>query len=568
MSMTEVAHLKIEHEGREVVCPVGDGPVSIGRHADNTIVIDDDRASRHHCVVERSKDGYVVRDLDSRNGTKLNEIAIRRARVESGDVIRIGQTKIHFVNPNEDTAVDTISDGDGSDPKRPKLRWTGLGWEDDDAPISIDQIPSTRARLMARDANEGMRQLTEMLASMKVDGSAVDEVELLSSRRVRLEPQVVEEDVMGQASANGARVLSMVVFLAVRLGATDIHVEPTQSGTAVRLRVDDAMRDIVVFQPRIASVVSRLIRVLADFELVSDQPVQEGQFIVRVAGREHTFWVSATPSVHGERFVLRLEREGLPPESFETFDLPSSLMSRITVWMGGRSGMLVVAGPPGSGRTTTGYALLRSFAERHLSVVSVERSVDVAVEGVSQIPLGDSGNALAMFEFVLRQGPDVVMIDDMDDAAVARMALATAARDVLVIGIVDSRTCDDASSLLSQWANDDSSAVGQSPSDSLQLIVAQRLVRVLCPSCRVAISSPSDDDAALMRTLGLTDEPGLIYRHSGCRRCHQTGYVGRRLAVGWESHLANDDISEPLLTDCQRMLREGMTTLEEIRRVL
>ena len=383
--------------------------------------------------------------------------------------------------------------------------------------------------------------------------------------------------------ADGSPIINLVNYIvvhAVRQGASDIHVEPGQGHTSIRYRVDGQLREVLrpkkEFHP---ALVSR-IKVLAKLDIAEHRAPQDGRVHASVEGREIDLRVSTLPTVLGEKVVLRvLDRRNV------TFDLdrlgvPLDRLTSLKRMLGSPHGLVLVTGPTGSGKTTTLYSALELIKGTHRNVVTVEDPVEYQLELINQVQAGISpgmtfANALRS---ILRQDPDVIMVGEIRDAETAEVAIQAALTGHLVLSTL--HTNDSASAITRLM---DMGIASYKIAAALAGVVAQRLVRTVCPGCR-SHYYPSAEYLELLHYTG--DRRRQFIRGEGCRDCHDTGFRGRRgiyeifPCTPDVRSLISGDASLDRLRAAQtksgmttlrdeglRLAEEGLTSLEEIAAV-
>ena len=379
------------------------------------------------------------------------------------------------------------------------------------------------------------------------------------------------------------RRVNELIARALELHASDIHIEPFEHGVSVRYRVDGALRPVGLpggVSP--AAVVSR-IKVMANLNIAERRLPQDGRIKLRVEGREVDMRISTVPTLHGESVVLRLLDRGDIKLDFAALGFEGETLRRFERLLARPHGIVLVTGPTGSGKTTTLYAALSVLNTPDKKILTVEDPVEYQLEGINQIPVRPNidltfANALRA---ILRQDPDIIMIGEMRDVETARIAVQAALTGHKVFSTL--HTNDAASSITRMQ---DMQVDDYLLTSTIDGILAQRLVRCLCPECRVAYV-PS---TSRIRDLGLdrltdTATPTL-YRAAGCRACDNTGYRGRtsilELMVMTEPlrraviaradadtlhRVAREEGMVDMHTDGLRKAIAGQTSIEEIERV-
>ena len=386
-----------------------------------------------------------------------------------------------------------------------------------------------------------------------------------------------------QVLADGSPVINLVNYLivqAVRQGASDIHIEPAQRSGNIRFRVDGRLREIL--RPRRdlhPAVVSR-IKVMAKLDIAEQRKSQDGRFHVRVDEREVDLRVSSLPTVLGEKVVMRvLDRSAI------TFDLeklvfPETPLSKIRSILRKPHGLVLVTGPTGSGKTTTLYSAIETIKHAGCNVVTVEDPVEYQLDLVNQVQVNTArqvtfANALRS---ILRQDPDIILVGEIRDAETAEVAIQAALTGHLVLSTLHT---NDSASTVSRLRD-----MGIAPykiAASMAGIIAQRLVRKVCPKCQTP-SYPTPEQSQLV---GYSETPSQAFVHGeGCSSCFDTGYAGRqgiyevlqidnevREVISSEGNLSafKDCLRKQggttLLEEARSLAEEGVTSVEEVIRV-
>jgi general secretion pathway protein E len=517
-------------QGRNV--RLTEDPVSIGRHPDNTIRIKDDRASRFHCVIEPDGHGrYQVRDLDSRNGTKVNSIKIDNVFLEAGDRLKIG---IHefLIYADEMAADDTAGQSKGKSGKatgKPTGKSKGKA--------------STKAKPVWE------RDLKEMLETLPPKGEFETIVTLIDASGQ--DSSALETD------ADGPRALTLLHQLASKSRATDIHVEPKPDSFNIRMRVDGQMIPIVELPADVGSLMLGLVKTACEVPSLARDAVVDGHYSLRFPDRRIEMRASFTPAVHGSKLVLRLLDQRASPRSIDDLGLAPYARKRVQRIVEQDHGLLMVCGPTGSGKTTTLYNCLREIDRDTKNVVTIEDPVEYTIEGVTQIPIEEhKGNTFGtLLRSVLRQDPDVILVGEIRDAETARTATQAAMTGHVVLSTVHAK--DTISSVFRLLD------LGIEPylvANSLDMVLAQRLVRVLCGKCRREVPVSPQIATRLGRFLGSKTN---MYVPTGCARCLRTGYRGRRAI--FELLDVNDELRDVILTEpsiqaMKRVIEAGLFT--------
>lgn len=510
-------------------------PVTIGRHPDNVIRLKDEKASRFHCVVEPADEGYVLRDLNSRNGIKLNGERVASAVLADGDTLVVGASEF---------LVEAVPD--------------------DDTPVSG---PARRAS-MPRWAKE-LRQLINILPP-KTDSE--EAVELIDARGERSEALA--------GTGDGPTAVRLLLQAASKAHATDIHLEPKVEQAQVRMRVDGQMVSIVELPAKVGELIGGLVKTACQMKTASRDSVLDGHFASRFRDRRVDYRASFTPSVHGQKLVLRVLDMRDVPRSLSDMDMVGYMADRIRRVCEQDHGLLLVSGPTGSGKTTTLYNALREIDRDARNVVTIEDPVEYRLDGVTQIPIkSEQGNTFgSMLRSVLRQDPDVILVGEIRDEETARTAMQAAMTGHVVFSTVHANN-----TIASIFRLLDLGVEPYLVANSLDLILAQRLVRMLCPHCKSEIMVQPGVATRLGRFLG---GKTVMSAPVGCDRCLNTGFRGRKAI--FELLDVNNDIRDVILSNPSiqairkiaaqglfttlaqsgwKLVADGETSLEEVDKV-
>ena len=390
------------------------------------------------------------------------------------------------------------------------------------------------------------------------------------------------EDLLGSTSdAPVIRMINALLLQALRERASDIHFEPYEARSVVRFRVDGVLTDVIE-PPRAlhAALVSRL-KVMASLDIAEKRLPQDGRMALKLGDKSVDVRVSTLPTGPGERVVLRLLDKDSARLDLTALGMSESTLAAIDRLIREPHGILLVTGPTGSGKTTTLYAAMSRLDRGTLNVMTVEDPIEFALDGVGQTqvnPRIELTFARAL-RSILRQDPDIIMIGEIRDLETAQIAVQASLTGHLVLATLHT---NDAVSAVTRLAD-----MGVEPyllASTLLGVLAQRLVRCLCPACRAA-AAPTHGEVAVLERLG-GGRIERLHRPIGCPACGQSGYRGRtgiyELVVVDPalSRLIHDQSGEPALreacgragarslaVDGTRWLADGTTSLAELLRV-
>lgn len=581
-------HLQISSNGSSQSVPIGAEPVTIGRQIANMVVIDDSQASRFHCVVEKVAVGYRVRDLGSRNGTKVNGKIVKVALLEPGDVVSIGQVEIRLMRD----AAEAVGAAHAQ-PTKPRSSISLVEDEEVEGEDSLRLLdpsevePSdgggqTGSPMVIDTGAPPAESLARMADALTEKSFNHYDIALLNARggvaHAAGAPKKKDSDTVGEA----VTLLRMLLLVCFRTRASDIHIEPKNDLTLVRVRIDGVMVDAAKLKKEMGIRLMAVVKVISDIDIAQRNIVQEGHFSTRVPDRRVDYRVSFTPAMYGQKCVIRVLDAANAPRYLWDLGLPDWMFQEIDKKIRGDSGMVLVCGPTGSGKTASLYATLRSIDAGERNVITIEDPVEIQIEGITQMPVKeDQGNTFAgLLRSVLRQDPDVILVGEIRDPETARTAIQASMTGHLVFSTVHAR--DSVGTVFRLFD------LGIEPyliSSALQLVLAQRLVRQLCTHCRVPVK-PTDEQTLRLEVACGHAVP-RIYRSSGCPQCLHTGFAGRRGV--FELLVVNEAVREVMQRNAQpadvyralegskfvklmhsgyRLVADGITTIDEVERVV
>ncbi len=356
------------------------------------------------------------------------------------------------------------------------------------------------------------------------------------------------------------RLINALLTQALRERASDIHIEPYESRSVVRFRVDGTLRDIIEPHRALHAAIASRIKVMAQLDIAEKRLPQDGRIALRLGGHPVDVRVSTLPTGHGERVVLRLLDKESGRMTLPALGMDSEILAELEALIRLPHGIVLVTGPTGSGKTTTLYAALSRLDAGSMNIVTVEDPIEYDLDGVGQTqvnPRIDMSFARAL-RAILRQDPDVIMVGEIRDLETAQIAVQASLTGHLVLATLHTNSAAAAVNRLTD--------MGVEPfllASSLLGVLAQRLVRCLCPDCRRAYTP----DAGELAALGLPSPPAQLYAPVGCPACNHTGYRGRtgiyellQLDEGLR-RMIHDHAPEAALQEHAR--RQGMTTLRD-----
>jgi type IV pilus assembly protein PilB len=428
-------------------------------------------------------------------------------------------------------------------------------------------------RLIIKVTSPG--QLRELLKATEPSKRVLEEatedfkLEVQGQTDASVDALALEHLVEGRESNPMIRLVDSIIFSGLEHRASDIHIESQDNAVIVKSRIDGVLQQAMPpISPEFQTNLISRIKVMAELDIAERRVPQDGRFRVHYRGRPIDFRVSIMPSINGEDAVLRiLDKESLSEKfrqlRLEVLGLPEREMKRLRRYIREPYGMVLVTGPTGSGKTTTLYAAISEIKSEEDKIITIEDPVEYQIRGITQIPVNEKkGLTFARgLRSILRHDPDKIMVGEIRDNETAQIAIQSALTGHLVFTTVHANNVLD---VLSRFLN-----MGVEPYhfvSSLNCIMAQRLVRVICETCKRPTTVPKE----------LLEESGLnpanwtdvtMYEGAGCPACNGTGFRGRT-AIG-ELLALTDTIRELILekkstAELRRAARrEGMVTLRE-----
>ena len=377
------------------------------------------------------------------------------------------------------------------------------------------------------------------------------------------------------------RLVNSLLWQAAKDEASDIHIDPTPRDSIVRYRIDGVLQQVTVFPRQVHVTVVNRIKVVSRLDIAQKGLPQDGRSMVLIAGRKIDIRVSTVPTVHGEKIVMRLLYQDEKLMQLRQLGLAKYILNPYQRMVHSSGGIILVTGPTGSGKTTTLYASLAEIDHEARHVITIEEPVEYKLSGYSQIEVKPKlgltfANALRS---ALRQDPDVIMVGEMRDTETAKIAIQSALTGHLVFSTVHTNS---APATITRLID-----MGIEPflvSSTIVGVLAQRLVRRICPDCRKSYQPHPEQ----LRELGITEKnfskiKRSFYRGEGCDKCRQTGYRGRigihellKITEGLKNTILKSSdsttikkqgLKEKMITlrrDGVNKILHGLTTVEEI----
>ncbi|MDA8340490.1 MAG: type II secretion system ATPase GspE [Nitrospiraceae bacterium] len=382
-------------------------------------------------------------------------------------------------------------------------------------------------------------------------GDSTQMTSIMEGMREESEVDALQEDVhhlrdMAQESPI-IRLVNMLITKAVESRASDIHIEPFENRLKVRYRVDGALIEAESLPKRLQSAVISRVKIMSRLNIAERRLPQDGRIKLRVSGREIDLRVSTLPTLYGESVVMRILDRGSALINLEELGFTEGTFNEYERLIAMPYGMILVTGPTGSGKTTTLYASLSRINSSDRKIITIEDPIEYEIEGINQIQVKPKiGLTFANgLRHIVRQDPDIIMVGEIRDRETAEIAIHAALTGHLVFSTLHTNDAPGAVTRLL-----DMGVEGFLVASSLVGVLAQRLIRVICPGCK----RPSD-------------EHPTSYQGKGCDKCRRTGYMGRTGI--FELMVMNEEIRQLILDKAsadiirQKAISQGMLTLRE-----
>jgi type IV pilus assembly protein PilB len=396
---------------------------------------------------------------------------------------------------------------------------------------------------------------------------------------------IVDSETSGEAAANKAPVIRFVDLLmsqAVKSRASDIHIEPQENSTVVRMRIDGVLRDMVPPAKKMQAAVIARIKIIAHMDIAERRLPQDGRFKMKISGRAIDVRVSTIPTIYGEKVVMRILDATAVKHSLDQLGLEPRYLDELKDMLSQPHGIIIVTGPTGSGKSTSLYSALNYLKDPTKNITTVEDPVEYRLAGINQIQVKpeielDFARCLRA---ILRQDPDIVLIGEIRDKETVEIAIKASLTGHLVLSTFHTNDAPSAISRLLYMGIE-----RYLLASALNLVIAQRLVRRICDHCKEPVTL-NEETLQRLRIDPETAKNSTIYQGRGCTACGGTGYLGR-LPI-FEFLVVDSDIKDRIITSqSEAQIRaaarekgyggllesgagkilQGLTTAEEVLRV-
>jgi general secretion pathway protein E len=400
--------------------------------------------------------------------------------------------------------------------------------------------------------------------------AALEGLDDIDSEEVDLDDPVIDLLESGDDDAPVIKLVNTLLFRAVKEKASDIHIEPYERDMVVRFRIDGVLFDIFKPPKKLQNAITSRIKVMGNLNIAEKRLPQDGRIPLKLAGKDIDVRLSSIPTAFGERLVLRLQDRSNVVLELEQLGFSKDSLEKLDGLLAKTYGIILVTGPTGSGKSTTLYAGLSKINKTDINIITVEDPVEQRIHGIGQIQVNSKiGLTFASgLRSILRQDPDVVMIGEIRDLETAEIAINASLTGHLVLSTIHT---NDSAGAFPRLID-----MGCEPfliATSIMGVMAQRLVRVLCPHCKEPHTLTDVD----LRSMELTRDQTVgatVFKAVGCNQCNQKGYLGRSLIQ--ELMLINDDIRSLIMqradgsTIKREAIKNGMITFRDhgIQKVL
>lgn len=350
----------------------------------------------------------------------------------------------------------------------------------------------------------------------------LDAARRFTQERAQLRGNIEENETDSDVSdAPIVQLVRSLIEQAVRQRASDIHIEALESKVRVRYRIDGALFERMVYDNSLLPAISTRIKIMGGMDISEKRKPQDGRMSIVVDRQEYDIRISSIPTVHGEKIVMRISSKLNLTRNKKELGLAPDEMARFDHMMASPFGIIFVTGPTGSGKSTTLYTALSELNREEVNIVTVEDPVEADIEGINQIQVNNKVDLTfaSALRSILRQDPDIIMIGEIRDQETAGIAVQASITGHLVVSTLHT---NNAVGTLNRMA--DMGVERYLIADSVVGVIAQRLVRKLCPHCR-KMRPASEEEKRILRQN--TDQEVNIYEPAGCKLCNNTGFFGR-----------------------------------------
>ncbi len=524
-------------------------------------------------------------------GKKLGEILIQEKLITESDLNAIisAQLEVPFVN------LSSLE----IDPKAPKFITQSLARNHNVIPIAMEggRLVLATADPLDQFAIDDVRIQTGIEVQLcianksdisgainrfyddqeEADKAIKEFAESNSMMNIDLQAETVTED-DDVLNSPMVRLVNTIINQAVRRGVSDIHIEPFEDRVRVRYRIDGELIEAMTSTRETLLAIVARVKIIGNMDISERRKPQDGRLETVIYGKNIDMRISILPTVYGEKVVIRLLDRSSLLVNFDDLNFSEKNAELVKELLKVPEGTILVTGPTGSGKTTTLYTILRMLNTIDTNIITVEDPVEYRIDGINQTQVNEkSGLTFATaLRAILRQDPDIIMVGEIRDEETAQIAIRASITGHVVLSTLHT---NDTASTITRLV--DMGIENYLASSAISGVIAQRLVKKICPTCKVEHETTPEE----MNILGVV-EPVIIYQGKGCNNCSRTGYRGRTaihevLAVTSDIRdLINDSASADAIKDravkmgmdtlfesCKRLVLRGETSIEELVKV-
>ena len=416
---------------------------------------------------------------------------------------------------------------------------------------SQEQIDSAIRRLY-RSSMESVSGFLSRIEPGELLETIEDELDDVEMDRFSLERLADDAPIVG--------LVDLMLRQAIEDGASDVHIEGYQDSLRFRFRIDGVLEEMETPPKQLHPAIVSRIKIMSNMDITERRQPQDGRIRFRTARGYVNMRVSTLPTPFGEKVVIRIADESKAMLQLDQLGISPEVLEKYIERVERPHGMILVTGPTGSGKTTTLYASLNRINEPHVNIISIEDPIEYLTRGINQVEINPKAGRTfsSVLRAILRQDPDIIMVGEIRDLETAKLAVEASLTGHLVFSTVHTNSAASTISRLIELGVESFLI-----SDSLSCIIAQRLVRALCPNCKAPYKPPAE----VIDKLELSPGDYIFFERQGCRLCNNKGYKGR---MGlYEVIFMNDELKElttlkrDIKTIREAAIRSGMVTLRQ-----
>ncbi|NLL91052.1 MAG: Flp pilus assembly complex ATPase component TadA [Ruminococcaceae bacterium] len=453
--------------------------------------------------------------------------------------------------------------------------------------VAIEEVKSaTKKRVipMIATKNAADRAIQVLYGNENVSRAIDDMQKSMSIDIVQPIGDLVESGEVDDQSAPGIRLVNSIIERGAQENASDIHMEPRENGFVIRMRIDGVLHEILTVPQNLQSSVISRIKIMGDMDIAERRIPQDGRSHIRVKGRDIDLRISTLPTNYGEKVVVRFLEKSTSLLTSDGIGLTGKMLENYNELISNANGVILIAGPTGSGKTTTMYTMVTTLNREEVNLVTLEDPIEYNIDGVNQVQINEKvGMTFANgLRAILRQDPDIIAVGEIRDGETAEIAMRAAITGHLVLSTIHTNS---AIATLDRLLD-----IGVEPyliASALKGVIAQRLLRKICPNCKEPYI-PDEDELVSMGLDPVKSKDVRFYRGKGCPECLNIGYRGRTAA--FEMLVLNSEIKqkfrenaphheleeavyrspnfETMSRNVLRLVLEGKTTVSEAKRIL